>query len=180
MLPSREPRAPPSVRGVRPALKSMGHVGPGRVHNAADGVGRARHGMNHDDLRLPGNHGVAMGHANGGDFVGYRDGTGQRLFLAQPLGIGFDDGREVGAAVAEEIVDSAGCQQLEVGLGDAFHLGVGCTFDLPLLSGFSVGNFSRGLSVGGYTHYRYREAHCSPLTQPRDDPFVNQLQAIQL
>ena len=101
-----------------------GHVGAGGVDDAADGVGGPGNGVHHHHLGTPGNHRVAMGHADGGNLVRHRDGTRRRQFLHLALGVGLYDRREIRAAVAEEILYPAGSQQLQVGLSDTLHRGV--------------------------------------------------------
>jgi hypothetical protein len=60
-----------------------------------------------------------VSHPDGGDLVRHRDGSRQHLALGRALGVGLDDGREVGARVSEEVLDAPRGEQLQVTLGRA-------------------------------------------------------------
>src|SRR5204862_424792 len=70
--------------------------------------------------RAPGHHRVAVRHGHGRRLVRYRHRPRQRLPLSEPLGVGLDQRGEVGARVREQVLDAAGGEQLEIGLGRAF------------------------------------------------------------
>ena len=94
-------------------------VGAGGVDDAAQRIGGAHDHVDHDDLRPPGHHGVAVGHAHGGDLVRDRQGAGQDLALGGALGVRLDQRREVSARVAEEIFDAARGEHFQISLGGA-------------------------------------------------------------
>ena len=77
--------------------------------------------MDHDDLRLAGNHGVALGHAHRHEFMG----DGDRLWMLFAFGGEFrqtvDDRPKVRAAVAKKILDSARAEDFQISLADGFH-----------------------------------------------------------
>ena len=104
-----------------PGREQDRRVGSGGVDDPAGAVGRADVHVHHDDLRPAGDHRVAVGHRDRGDLVRDRQRPGQDLALGLPLGVGVDDRREVGAGIAEEVLDTPGRQQLEVRLGRALH-----------------------------------------------------------
>ncbi len=116
------------ARALEPALgqrRAAGgeqhrHVVAAGVDQAAGRVGGAGDRVHHDDLRLASHHRVAGGHRHRGDLVrdGHRLRDGQ--LLLQALGVGVDDGTEVRAAVAEEVIDAARRQKLDVRLGGGF------------------------------------------------------------
>ena len=56
--------------------------------------------------------------------MGHGDGAGERLLLSHTFGVGFDDGREIGPAVAKEVFDISGRQQFQIGFGHACHFKV--------------------------------------------------------
>ena len=110
--------------GRAPGGEQHWNVAPGGVDHPADRVGRAGYCMHHHHLRSPGDHRKPVGHAHGGNFVGHWNRPRHGLFLIHPFGVRFDNGCKVGAAVAEEVLDTPGGQQLKVRLRHAVHAGM--------------------------------------------------------
>jgi hypothetical protein len=87
------------------------------VDDAVHAVGGAHADMDHHRLSAAAHHGVAVHHGHAHVLVRHdhrlRHLPAERL----PLGIGFDDRREIGAAVGEQIVHAARGERAGVGLG---------------------------------------------------------------
>jgi hypothetical protein len=66
--------------------------------------------MNHDDLRLAGDHGIALGHAHRDEFMRHRDRHRMHLFIGSQLRQAVDDRPKVGAAVTKKIFDAASAE----------------------------------------------------------------------
>ncbi len=106
--------------GERGAARGEDHrqVPLGRVDQAAHGVGRADIDMHHDHLRPAGDHVVAQRHVDGDVLMRHQHRRRRRRAEGGGLGEGFDDRREIGAGIAEEIVHPAVRQQRQIGVRD--------------------------------------------------------------
>ncbi len=93
------------------------HVLARGVDQPVQGVGGAHADVDHHGLRPAGDHGVAVRHGDAHVFVRHDHDFGQAPAEFLPLGVGLDDRREVGAAIGEEVVDTAGGEQADPGLG---------------------------------------------------------------
>jgi len=96
------------------------HVRARGVDDAADRVTGADDHVDHDDLRSPGDHRVAVGHPHRRRLVRDRHGPRHRLALREPPGVGVDERREVRPGIREEVLDAPSGQELEIGVSGAF------------------------------------------------------------
>jgi hypothetical protein len=134
------------------------HVGARRVDDAPQRIRAAHDDMHHHRLRPAGDHGTAVGHGDSRHLMRYRDRARPHMPFGETLGVGLDEGREVGAGVGEEVVGATSGQKLEIRLGralDADALGHDRSPGLVMVSlrlGFSPGHartLSEVLSSGG-------------------------------
>ena len=119
----------PVARAERPAFQQRGTAGREEqrnvfargVHGPAHHVGRTYAHVHHHGRNAPRDHGIAVRHGDGEVLVGGKNGLGCWRALLISLGIGLDDGREVRSGVAEEVIDAAACEKLEISRGNAFR-----------------------------------------------------------
>jgi hypothetical protein len=65
--------------------------------------------------------------------MGHGDGAWERLFLSNALGIGFNDGSEIGPAVAEEIFDVPRRQQFKICFSNVSNFNVSIHYYVSFL-----------------------------------------------
>ncbi len=116
VAPARHPALGPRRA---PGGEQHRHVLARGVEQAAQGVGGAQTHVHHDRLHAARDHRIAVGHADGDVLVRHEQGRGHPRAARGRARIGFDDRREIGAGVAEQVVDAARGEQLQVGIGDA-------------------------------------------------------------
>ena len=90
------------------------HAIAARIDQHVDRVRRANVGVQHHRLRLAGDHGVAMRHRHRGVLVRHHHRPRHLAVGAGRAREGLDDGREVGAGIAEQVVDAVRGQRVQI------------------------------------------------------------------
>jgi hypothetical protein len=101
--------------------KNHRHIEARGVHHRRRSVPSADDHMNHNDLRLSRNHGVALRHTYRDKFMGNRDRFREFLFLRGEFRQPVDNRPKVGAAIAEEIFNPASPEDFQIGLPDGLY-----------------------------------------------------------
>ena len=126
----RLPRSP-SLRERRPAGgKNHRHIETRGVHHRRRCVPGADDHVDHDDLWLSRNHGIALSHAYRDKLMGNRDRFGMLLAFGGELRQAVDDRPKVGATIAKEILDPPCAQNFQISLAHGFHRNRHCLFHL--------------------------------------------------
>ena len=97
--------------------KDQRHAVARKIDQVVDGIGGADVDMHHHRLRTPGHQISAVRHADREVFVRHQNRFRHLGVGLLGAGEGFDDGREVGAGIAEEVIDAVIGKPAQEGLG---------------------------------------------------------------